>query len=316
MKRIVILDTWINDTNLGNRLIVEAVERTLREVFPHDFFYHVPAFEYLRAGRTLVKQADHVFLAGTNALRSDMNRFSEWRLRFTDAFRIEDVILIGVGWWQYQSSSPNLYTKILLRGVLSKVYYHSVRDSYTAGKLGTLGLKVLNTGCPTIWKINKEHCDEIPTTKAENALLTFTEYNQSPNEDKLLSDIVTRNYDTVYFWPQMYGDYYYARSVSGGNLTYLDPSIEALDDILKREEIDYVGTRLHAGIRALEHGRRTIIIGVDNRAVELGRDFDLPIIPRKEITMQLEGRINDTWRTEVKIDEQAIADWKGQFRSE
>jgi polysaccharide pyruvyl transferase WcaK-like protein len=313
MKRVVILDTWINDTNLGNKLIVEAVERNLREIFPHDFFYHVPALEYLKVGRTLIKQADYVFLAGTNALRSDMNRFSEWRLRIADAFRIRNVILTGVGWWQYQSSSPNLYTKILLRGVLSQAYHHSVRDSYTANKLKTLGFKVLNTGCPTLWKINKEHCDAIPTGKAPNALLTFTEYNQSPREDKVLCDIVARNYDTIYFWPQMYGDYHYAHAINGENLTYLDPSIEALDDLLKREEIDYVGTRLHAGIRALEHKRRTIIIGVDNRAVELGRDFNLPILPRENTNNQLEERINGTWRTEVRIDEQAITHWKNQF---
>ena len=49
------------------------------------------------------------------------------------------------------------------------------------------------------------------------------------------------------------------------------------------ENIDYVGTRLHAGIRALQHKKRTIIIGIDNRAIEKAKDFNLTVIDRKNI---------------------------------
>ena len=77
MKRIVILDTWVNDSNHGNKIIMEAVERIFRNMFPHDIVYHVPALEYISTGRDLVKTADYIFLGGTNILSSNMNRTSE-----------------------------------------------------------------------------------------------------------------------------------------------------------------------------------------------------------------------------------------------
>jgi len=313
MKRIVILDTWVNDTNLGNRFIMEAVYKELREVFPRDFFYQVPALEYVKAGRKLIEQADYVFLAGTNLLRCDIRR-SEWRLSIMDIFWMKKkVILVGLGWWQYEPGAPNLYTRFLMRKVLKHDCYHSVRDSYTASRLKALGFKVLNTGCPTLWKLTKEHCAAIPRTKAENSLLTFTEYNQKPNYDRLLFEIVKRNYATIYFWPQMFGDYHYAKAICGNALTFIDPSIEALDDLLRGESVDYIGTRLHAAIRALQHKRRTIIIGIDNRGIEMGNNFKLPIVPRERIDIELEEKINGAWPTEVELDQKAIIKWKSQF---
>ena len=70
MKKIVILDTWTNNTNLGNKIISEAVYKALREIFPKEFFYRVPALEYLQGGREMVENADYVFLAGTT-LKTD-----------------------------------------------------------------------------------------------------------------------------------------------------------------------------------------------------------------------------------------------------
>ncbi|MCK4815011.1 polysaccharide pyruvyl transferase family protein, partial [bacterium] len=157
MERITILNTWVTSTNLGNKIIMESVYKELREIFPHSFFYQVSAIEYVKAGRKLVQQADYVFLGGTNVISSDMNRTSEWRLRMTDLFWMKKVILLGLGWWQYQAYTPNLYTRILLSQILRREYYHSVRDSYTADKLKALGFRVLNTGCPTLWNLSKEH---------------------------------------------------------------------------------------------------------------------------------------------------------------
>ena len=47
-------------------------------------------------------------------------------------------------------------------------------------------------------------------------------------------------------------------------------------------ELDYVGTRLHAYIRAVQHGKRAINIVVDDRGKEMGRDFNLTIVRRGE----------------------------------
>lgn len=313
MKRIVILDTWVNDTNQGNKIIMEAVGGVLRSMFPHDIIYHVPALEYIDAGQDLVKTADYIFLGGTNVLSSNMNRTSEWRLRLRDVLWLGNVVLLGVGWWQYQKKRPNLYTRVLLNQILSTGLYHSVRDSYTANKLRSMGFSVLNTGCPTIWCLTESECAKIPQTKGRDVILTFTEYNKNANSDKLLYQILKRNYRRVYFWPQQFGDYNYAKMICGNELAFIDPSLEALDNFLENEDIDYCGTRLHAGIRALQHNRRAMIIGVDNRGIEMKEDFNLPVISRALIATNLEQMITSNWSTKIDLDTQAIASWKEQF---
>jgi polysaccharide pyruvyl transferase WcaK-like protein len=84
---------------------------------------------------------------------------------------------------------------------------------------------------------------------------------------------------------------------------------------LKREDVDCVGTRLHAGIRALQRKRRAIILGVDNRAEEMGHDFDLPVVARGKVALELEAEINGYWETRICIARQAIAACKGQFKA-
>lgn len=310
MKKIVILDTWTNNTNLGNKIIVESVYKELRNIFPHDFFYRVPALEYIRAGRVKIEEADYVFLAGTNLLSSDMENTSQWCVDPQEEFWSNKVILMGLGWWQYQTREANIYTRSVLNKILSRKCLHSLRDYYTKDKFEQLGFKGVNTGCPTIWGLEAEHCAEIPDTKSEKVLLTFTEYNMNPEYDRLLFEILEKKYSTVYFWPQMYYDYYYARKICGENLVVIDPSLEALDDLLRSEDVDYVGTRLHAGIRALQHKRRTVIIAVDNRAIEMGNDFKLPVLKRGEIGGCLEKKIDENWKTLIKLDRKAIREWK------
>jgi len=39
----------------------------------------------------------------------------------------------------------------------------------------------------------------------------------------------------------------------------------------------------------MQHKRRTTIIAVDNRAVEMGRDFALPVLAREQIGIELES---------------------------
>jgi len=47
MKKIVILDTWTNNTNLGNKIISEAVYKALREIFPKEYFYRLLALSLI-----------------------------------------------------------------------------------------------------------------------------------------------------------------------------------------------------------------------------------------------------------------------------
>jgi len=313
MKTVVVLDTGVSDPNLGNEIIMDAVNHELRSMFPHDFILHVPALEFIRAGRKLVQTADYVFLGGTNVLSSDMNKTSEWRVRQRDRLWLNNVILMGVGWWQYQDFSPNMYTRFLLKGILHSNAAHSVRDAYTEYKLSPINLHVLNTGCPTMWHLDPHHCSLIPAHRSDCALVTLTVYKQDEQSDRQFFEIVKRNYSKILFWPQQPGDYEYARRIIGSDAEILDPSLDALNAALSLDSVDYIGTRLHAGIRALQYKRRSIIISVDNRAAEMGSNFSLPVINRKEIDTHLEMCIESDWPTEVKLPETSIAAWKNQF---
>lgn len=313
MKRVVILNTWISDTNTGNRIIVEAAHAHLRGIFPNGFFYELPSAEYIETGRTLIAKADHVFLAGTNILSHDMDRTSDWKIKNSDRKWMKNVILLGVGWWQYQTMRTNRFTRKVLESVLHPQVVHCVRDEFTAKQLRQMGFLASNCGCPSLWGLTEEHCATIRKEKSNNVLVTFTEYNQKPTHDKILADILCRNYNTIYGWPQQFGDHEYLRQMLGERYHQVDPSLEALDQLLSSGNVDYVGTRLHAGVRALQHSCRTVIVTVDNRAQEMGKDFGLPIIQRDRLMTDLEHLINSVWATRVRMDFEAIAAWKSQF---
>jgi len=320
MKKILLFDTSIGTDNLGDYLIMEAIKSELRNIFPNDFFIHIPTHD--KVGKNSINKiniSDFRFVCGTNLLSSNMNNYNQWKINIWYSRYITNVILIGVGWWQYQNS-PNFYTRILLNRILNKKYLHSVRDNYTADKLKATGIKnVVNTGCPTLWILNNKHCSLIPIRKADNVLFTLTDYNKDYKKDLELIKILKNSYDKIYFWPQGLNDYEYLSTIlksSKNNVVYVSPNIEELDKLLSSEiKLDYVGTRLHAGIRAMQYKRRTIIIGIDNRAVELARDFNLPVIKREEIK-RLSDRINSIFKTIVSLPVENIEKWRNQFIQE
>ena len=127
--------------------------------------------------------------------------------------------------------------------------------------------------------------------------------------------ILSRNYDHVYLWLQGQHDEEYLRTLSTpANLTTIPANLEAYEAVLRKGGVDYVGTRLHAGIHALNHKIRSIILAVDNRATEMGRDINLPVIQRSDIGDILEERINSDFTTEIRIKQENIEAFKSQFR--
>jgi polysaccharide pyruvyl transferase WcaK-like protein len=314
MKKIAIFDTTISDYNLGNQIIMESVYKHLREIFPNDFFYKLPYMEITRHTIRYIKESDLIFFGGTNVLTGNMERYKQWGVNFLNFWFIKDVILMGVGWWQYQGKT-SLYTKINLNHCLSKKYFHAVRDSYTEKKLKEIGFKnVLNTGCPTLWELDNQHIKNIKTTKSERAVITFTDYSPNIDRDKKLFKLVADHYKEIYVFLQGAGDFDYVfNTLNLKNIKIIPPNLEAYDNILFEQDVDYIGTRLHAGIRALQKGRRAIIIGIDNRAIEMKKDFNLPVIREDEIDM-LPDLINSSLELNIKIPLDNIIKWKQQFK--
>ena len=309
---VSVFDTTVCDDNLGNQIIMEAVDRHLRDLFPAAFFLRLPYLDQLGEQTiTYTRRSAHVLLGGTNALSSDMERYRQWGIDLEVARRMGKTTLMGVGWWQYQDD-PSPYTRAVLRAALRADGLHSVRDGYTLDKLKAIGIdNVVVTGCPSLWDVTDEHCAAIPEEKAPDVLLTLTNYARHPSDAHLV-EVLKRRYRTVYLWIQGPEDLEHAASLGGG-FTVVDPSLAALDRLLAAPiPLDVVGTRLHAGIRAIAAGRRTLIVGTDNRAIEMARDVNLPVLPRADIA-RLERVVTGRLPMAVTPPREAIARWKAQF---
>lgn len=311
-QMISVFDTRICDNNLGNQIIMEAVDRHLEPLFPDAFQIRLPYLDSLGPEAIgYLRRSAHSFFGGTNALSSDMQSYRQWGLDLDIARQLGNVILMGVGWWQYQED-PTPYTRDVLFAALDRDRAHSVRDSYTRDKLRRLGFdNVLMTGCPSFWDVTPEHCAAIPTEKAENVLLTLTHYAPDASDAHLV-DVLRRRYRQIFLWIQGPEDYRHAARLGGG-FHIIPPSLAALDRLLHADlSLDCIGTRLHAGVRAIAAGRRTIIIGVDNRALEMGKDVNLPVLPRQMIG-RLEELVVGRFALKVQPPVEAIAAWKAQF---
>lgn len=316
MNKILVFDTSIASANTGDSIIMDAVYRELTSIFENDYLINIPTHIGLKLNdqRKLNRDCDTVIVGGSNLLSSNMNDYNQWRINMTDSIFLRKAILLGVGWWQYQEP-PNLYTKTLLKRVLNKNLIHSVRDGYTESKLKNIGLtNVLNTGCPTLWELTDSHCEKIPVKKSGSVVFTLTDYNKDKNNDSLMIDTLSKNYDHIYFWPQGSDDLSYLRSINKSeNIHVLGNSLIDFDDLLNNtEDLDYIGTRLHGGIRALQRKKRSIIISIDNRATEMGKNYSLPVIDREQIN-NLDDMINSELETKIKIPIDAINTWRDQF---
>ena len=171
----------ISTENMGDHIIEYYCDRVIKDIFGEAMMVSLPIRD--RLSRLSVKQvgsADYALVCGTNLLSSDMKHFRQWKMKLLDAVRIryggvnkkelfdtkiikekaEDthVVLMGVGWYQYQDK-PTDYTKKVLSIVLDKKYLHSVRDSYAEEKLAAIGItNVVNTACPSMWELTPEKC--------------------------------------------------------------------------------------------------------------------------------------------------------------
>lgn len=162
-----------------------------------------------------------------------------------------------------------------------------------------------------MWKLSEDHCKKIATEKSETCLFTLTDYNKNWSRDNLLIQILKKNYNNLVFFPQGPDDEKYLQSFEV-KPKIIERDFNAFKNFTKKNKFDYIGTRLHAGIYCLEHFKRSIIIGVDNRAIEIGKDSNLLVIPRENIH-ELENLIKSEIKTKILLPNEAITRWKNQF---
>lgn len=318
METYGILDTRVPDNNLGNYIIMESVIKNLRSIFANDFFILIPAADdFGKVSLSYICDSKLVFVGGTNCLNSNMDSFRQIGLtRRNSVYLKNKLILLGCGWWQYQSEI-NDYTEEMLREVLKGDYYHSVRDQYTKDKLSSIGVSnVINTGCPTVWGVTDDICESIrknkSTAEGGSVLICLTDYNRNKNRDMCIINIAQKNYKNIYAWVQGPSDYVYFKSLCP-EVRIIPPRLDCLISFLDSVDVDYIGTRLHAGILCIQKGKRSIIIEIDNRAKEMARDINLPTISESLIDESLEEMINSSFETRINIPIENINEWINQF---
>ena len=319
MKTVSVIDTSINNYNLGNMIIMDSINNIFDEIFSNDFIFKIQASESQgsNALRNLLK-SDLVFFGGTNALTSNINKEKYIGFSLNNLIRFNSLILLGVGWWQYQHK-PNSYSRFFLKRLLDDSQLHSVRDSYTESMLRSIGINnVLNTSCPTTWDLSENHCKNISPSRSDGVVFTLTDYNKIPRIDFNFIRILQSSYSKIFFWPQGEGDMNYLASLNvdeSNKIIVLPPNLRSFNSLLDDHELDYIGTRLHAGIRALQYKKRSLILSIDNRSTEIANDININICSRSDeegIKFFIKNKID----MNIKIRKSQIEIWKNQFASQ
>lgn len=323
MKNIVLFDTSVGSLNQGDNIIMKAIKENIKDILENNFVVtmptHTPCFYKFQEKNenkrfAHIKNCDYKFVCGTNIINYDMKgKWPNWNIYIKNCMEYCGSVLIGAGSSgipeNYEVSS---YTKKILNKILSRDYVHSTRDEKTKKVLENMGFKAINTGCPTMWNLTKKFCEEINKTKLDSVIFTFTDYLPDTVYDQLLIDKLKENYDNVMFWPQGSKDYQYfmsKRNING--IKVISPDIYSFSDALNAGA-DYIGTRLHAGIFAMQHKMRAFILGVDNRSIDISKNFGINVIMRSELD-NIGSIINRDYTTLVDIYEERIAEWKRQF---
>ena len=319
VSEIVRFNPSKNTDNLGDYIIMHYCEAVLDELFPGASFsdisvHTVPSL----AEEAEVKKADASFVCGTNLLTSHIEENWNWRL--PDGFKrklpYRNVILLGVGWKNYEDECSK-YSEMIYKSLLNPRVLHSVRDSYTEAALKKVGIiNVINTGCPTMWRLTPEFCKKIPKEKAPDVITTVTDYRRDIENDKAMLEILSQNYRNVYLWLQGRADEEYLKELGvRENVIIIPRDLNESEKRLRYGNADYVGTRLHAGIHALNYGIRSLIVAVDNRALEIAKDTNLPIIMRGNVKNSLQEMLSAEREMQIRIKTENINRFKSQFKS-
>lgn len=322
MKKILLLDTSIGTSNLGDFIIMKCVRKELSYILNDNFVYnmstHLPSFSAFAVFRNSLAvqnyaNADLKFAGGSNLLVKDLRtHYPQWNINKWNSKPLSGTICVGVG--AGQGDNVDKYTTSVYRQVLNHDYYHSVRDERSKEYVeNVLGLKAINTGCVTMWMLTPEFCKTIPTKKADAALITITARTEiDPNEQKMI-DIVLANYSKVYCWIQGDRDLdYFKKLRNTEKIELIPPTLDAYEHILNTVDLDYIGTRLHGGIYAMRHKKRAIIIAIDERAREINANNNLNCLNIDE-TDNLEAMINSEFETKINMPFDEINRWKSQF---
>ncbi len=315
MRSIVIVDTSFCTSNIGDQIIMEAVNEVVAALFPLAFVNRVTSHEALSTRQhDFILEADLCFLGGTNLLSSNLSSKGLWKVTRADAevYALTPTVCLGTG-WERASDQPSAFSSSFLKTSLTQSFSHAARDSFAETMLAGLGLPVLNTACPTMWRLTPEHCQTISTEKNSEVAFTLTAWLPDAEPDARLVRLLLDHYDRLYFFPQMSADLDYAKQIAWDQkIEVVPPNLKSYDAVLQDKALDYVGTRLHGGIRALNAGVRALILSVDHRAARIAEDTALPVVARGD-DAAIAAWIKGSEAPSIALPREAIEAWKAQF---
>ena len=325
MNNILFLDPSVGSLNKGDEIIMECVREELMPLFTDDFVLNLPTqvspFHWYQVMRNSLRvqtyaNCKYKFVGGSNLLIPDLRtHFPQWNINLFNYQPLKNCVLVGVGAGAGAEGKINSYTRYIYQHLLSKDYIHSVRDERSKQYVERLGLEAINTGCVTMWKLTPEFCASIPKKKADTVVFTITPSDNPERNEKhqQILDILLRNYRTVVFWPQGSNDMDHFMKLNSHEVVEVLPAtVRDYDRFLSGNDTDYVGTRLHGGIYAMRHGRRSVIVSIDERARAIHENNNLNCIDIQDISL-LYGLINENIVTKVSLDFDSINTWKSQF---
>jgi len=327
-KYVILLDPSLIDnngtpsTNIGDLIIYDAVSKIIESLFPGLEIIRISTHQFPKQKHIdLIRNASYTIIGGTNLLSSHIRQYNQWKTytSFMDYLfpKINNIILLGVGWWQYQGK-PDFVSKRFYRKVLHDSFIHSVRDSYTLNKLKLTGMdNCINTSCPTLWGLDGKNINH-KNLGINNCLFTLTDYYPNIEFDNNMIELILDNFTgEIFFFPQGTEDVAYINSLAqyqknAGRITILQRDLQTFHDVLKHD-ICYVGTRLHAGIKCIENSVESLILSVDNRAAEIAADVNLPVAERSDINKISDWMCGKVDFENINLPIENINKWKSQF---
>lgn len=322
---IVLFNTAIATSNLGDYIICDSAKEELKSLLDTSFVMelgsHVKNFGvayycYPNTKIDFLKRADYKFVLGTNLLTSNMLRsIRQWPMGLIERKAYKDCIMMGVG-TTYDSIKMDVLTRQMYKQILRKDIAHSVRDEKSKQLIESLGnYHVIDTGCPTLWGLTEDVCQSIPKEKAKNVVFTVSGYkNQKDIEkDQCMLEILENNYDNLYLWVQTTEDNAYYETLKHNKPVKKLFTLEQFRNVCINGDVDYIGTRLHGGIFAMQNRVRSIIIEIDHRAAGF-REINRIITLKRDHINELEDLIHQNIKTEIKIRSKEINEWLGQFK--
>jgi len=284
MTKVILLNPALGSTNLGDHVIANAIKSLFED-------WNIPFFAELSTHRQwtgdevkIAKEADSFILGGSNLLTTSLFPIShtQWKIGLTELRILRNkTILFGPG-WRKNEGDITAFTSRLYALLMAKAAPQLVRDSVSKTRLLKTGRKIVNSSCPTLFRIQEveENLNCIGNT---TVVVALSGNIKNVVQDKKILSIATSNFKTVKLFPQgiydpkhpEYSDEVYYREL-GLDFEVIGSSLEDFSQELVSGS-HYFGTRLHGGIFAMQHGNPSTIIDVDTRArnIFVGSGYDV-----------------------------------------